>query len=281
MKKHFGIALLMVFFCLPFAKAQKDVHNLLNQMIKKVETINQAEFKIKSIERIGNQMMESSVHARVNTKPFKVYLKCIQPNEGVEILYVNGENNGKAIVNPNGFPYVNISMSPNAAKMRKDKHHSILSLGFHSGAELIKQAIKQNKKSESCVISDKGIVKKNGTEYRVVEIYNSDFGFEPITLERGMTAAQIASHYKINEYLVREKNNLKGFGTIKAGTVLSLPNHFAKKITLYVDSESMLPLIQVIEDEKGVFEKYEYSEIKINPPLPQNAFKKSCKEYNF
>ncbi|MEO1436416.1 MAG: DUF1571 domain-containing protein [Bacteroidota bacterium] len=275
-----SMTLLLSLLCSVTCFSQK-VNQFLEKMCKQIESIDQAEFEIRSEERIGQKMVVSTVKARMNTEPFKVYLLCINPNKGVEILYNSSEYGSKAVVNPNGFPYVNINMSPNAAKMRKDKHHSILSLGFHNGGKLIRHVIKMNKQSKSCQITDNGIKTINGIEHRVIEIYNADFGFEPITLERGLTASQVASKYNVSEYLIREKNKLKGFGTIKSGTTLMIPNHFAKRITLFVDTNLMLPVIQEMEDEQGVFERYEYSNIRVNPQFSETIFQKNCPEYNF
>ena len=60
-----------------------------------------------------------------------------------------------------------------------------------------------------------------------------------------------------------------------------MPNVYAPKITIFVDPDLHLPIVQVIEDEKGMFEKYEYSELKINPRFNTMEFNEDNEEYGF
>ena len=78
-----------------------------------------------------------------------------------------------------------------------------------------------------------------------------------------------------------EKNNL-GYGAkVNKGTVIKIPNAFAKKVEIYIDKENNLPIYQIVHDEKGVFEKFEFKNLKINPSLSSGEFTPQCASYGF
>jgi outer membrane lipoprotein-sorting protein len=50
---------------------------------------------------------------------------------------------------------------------------------------------------------------------------------------------------------------------------------------LLVDKEYMLPVNNKVFDDKGLFETYEYFDLKVNPPIAPEEFTKTYKDYNF
>ena len=52
-------------------------------------------------------------------------------------------------------------------------------------------------------------------------------------------------------------------------------------MTLYVDEATMLPLFLKVDDDKGLFEQYTFSNIKLNANFPPDAFSIKNKDYNF
>jgi outer membrane lipoprotein-sorting protein len=47
------------------------------------------------------------------------------------------------------------------------------------------------------------------------------------------------------------------------------------KTVLYIDKETNFPIYQEMSDEKGVFEKYEYSNLVVNPIFKADDFSDS------
>src|SRR5690606_33708599 len=79
---------------------------------------------------------------KFNRKPKKVYTYVHSPNKGVEILYLEGKNSGKAYINPNAFPYMNISLDPYGSIMRKGNHHTVNEVGFDYIKEVVNEIAK-------------------------------------------------------------------------------------------------------------------------------------------
>ena len=70
-------------------------------MIKAIENHHQLEFEMQRNERNENGFTDGKFYAKLITKPFMVYMKNERPRKGSEILYIEGENNNKALINPN------------------------------------------------------------------------------------------------------------------------------------------------------------------------------------
>ena len=68
---------------------------------------------------------------------------------------------------------------------------------------------------------------------------------------------------------------------IKPGQIIKIPNDYASKMIMFVDKEFILPLVMEVYDEKGVFERYEYKKLQLNPVIPDEEFTQEYKDYDF
>ena len=87
-------------------------------------------YTMKKRERIGGEMQSQESTVKLNVNPFKMYLRQLSPKDGLEVLYVQGENDNKAIINTNGFPWVNVSLDPMGSVMRDNQHHTVHQSGY-------------------------------------------------------------------------------------------------------------------------------------------------------
>ena len=55
-----------------------------------------------------NEFVDGKFYAKMCNNPFKIYVKNEKPKKGAEILYVEGENDNKVLLNTNTFPYVSL-----------------------------------------------------------------------------------------------------------------------------------------------------------------------------
>ena len=68
------------------------------------------------------------------------------------------------------------------------------------------------------------------------------------------------------------------YGNIKEGKVIQVPSNYCKNILLYIDESTMLPLTISIYDDIGIFENYEYSNVKTNRKFGPDDFGKFYKD---
>ena len=82
---------------------------LIEKMHEGIANYRDLKFKLYRSERVNGQQVLGCFDGKISMDPFMIYIKNIIPNEGSEILYKEGENNNKAWVNPDTFPYITLS----------------------------------------------------------------------------------------------------------------------------------------------------------------------------
>jgi LysM repeat protein len=98
--------------------------------------------------------------------------------------------------------------------------------------------------------------------------------FVPYTVKNGETLYQIAHRMHVSEFLIRNYNeSLQDWDSqVGPGEKIFVPNYYSKKTVLYIDKGNKHPIYQEMFDEKGMFEKYLFLDLSINPKLGDSDF---------
>lgn len=264
-----------------FLVQAQNAETIINKAIVSMSSPNAYSYSFKSKERFNGKFIEVGMDAKLSNNPHKIYLNnTAGPNKGKEILYVKGVNNNKALINT----FINISLSPLNSLIRKGNHHTILEVGFGKVTQILKDA--KNRALKEASFSDvfflNGEVVLNGRACFKVEIADPTFTYVDYTIKKNESLYNIATKRNVCEQLIIEKNNnLSGFGSGSEGLLIKIPSSYAKKSILYIDKEHYHVVHQEIYDNKGLFEKYTYSNLKINPAFKSDEFSKDFPGYNF
>ena len=95
-----------------------DPKVIIAEMIETCYNVKSLHYTQRKIERIEGQLSKQTSNIKFRKEPFMVYMIQQAPKEGLEVLFKNGENDNNALINTNGFPWVNVSLSPFGNKMR-------------------------------------------------------------------------------------------------------------------------------------------------------------------
>ena len=68
---------------------------------------------------------------------------------------------------------------------------------------------------------------------------------------------------------------------VPVGTMLNIPSDYAKKLIILIDKSTYLPIFMEVYDDKGLYEQYKFSQVKINPPFTEADFNENNKNYGF
>lgn len=250
---------------------------VIDQMLESIDDIKTLRYNLKISERINGKMINMESFVKLQTSPRKLYLYL----KGPEVLWVEGQNNGNALVNPNAFPYMNLNLDPYGSLMRKDQHHTIHEMGFSYlkdvlGAMVVKAGDKFDK-----YFSYTGEDKFNNRPCQKIFISYPEFTYAPYTVKKGENLVTIARRLKVSEYMILEKNKLSDYYGVKEGQVIQVPNAYAKTVLLYVDKQLNLPVSIKIFDDKGLFESYDYYNLIVNSKIADEEFTKDFKDYKF
>lgn len=270
----------MVFNSLVFS--QKDLYNcneIVMKSLKTIEDVKSLKYHLKVTERgkKGFNHYESAV--KFQKKPKKLYLYI----KGIEVLWIEGKNKGKALVKPNSFPYFNLNLDPLGDLMRQDQHHTINEMGYDYFGDIIEFSVKKIGDRFDEFFSLEGDVKINGRNCYKVVINNTDFSYADYKVGEKESITSISRKLHVCEYMILEKNKKfkDYFDILKPGEIIRVPTWYCRRVELYIDKFYFLPISIKIDDEKGLFEEYNYLFLQVNPKITDEEFTKDYKEYKF
>ncbi len=259
-----------------------DARQIIDNMYNAIEKVNSLKFTMRKIERIGDKYLKGEQQVKYSRNPKRIYTKVIAPNEGVEVLYVEGQNKNLALVNPNAFPYINLSLDPYGSVMRNNNHHTVHEVGFDYIYDIIQHI--DDKSGEDfddyfTYVSD--TVFDNRACYKI-RIDYKPFAYVDYVIQAGETITDIAYKLHISDYMILQLNkNLTGYQDGKPGMTIRIPNAYSKFTYLYIDKKTFLPLLQVMYDDKGLFEQYAFYNLQVNPTFHSDEFNRKHREYDF
>jgi len=251
----------------------------LQEMLQAIDKVETLKYELKAHELIDEKLVLTHSIVKYQKSPLNIYNILIFPDEGLEVLYNYPNNN--VLVNPNGFPFINLNLDPYGKLMRKGQHHTIFETGFDFLKSIINYLMPEIIIEPKKYLKDLGIKQKGKNKYRVIELNNPDFSYTKYKVKENKNVVQIAKENFISAYLILQKNNLSFYDDVVEGKIIEIPNTFAEKLEIWIDESTKLPLFQKIYVEGNLFESYEFLNIKVNPPFNTHTFSAENKEYGF
>jgi hypothetical protein len=249
---------------------------LLSRLSSSISSLKTLRCNVRAQERAGGKYQQARTAMKMSYNPLKVYLR---NDKGIEVLWVTGQNDGDAWVYPNSFPYVTLSLDPNGSIMRRNQHHSVVDAGFGTIADIIKGSAQRQDHTFERTFRYAGDTAIAG---RPCYILRSDFPqFRYVTYKttRSETLASIADRFGCGEFRIMERNDLAPDAPVPAGKTLQVPNGYGRRTIVCVDQKLFLPLVVQVHDDKGLFEKFEFSDIVANQTIAAAEFAKGYKGY--
>ncbi len=262
---------IFLFFCLfgfpSLAQAQEAA---LDRMYSAVRQTHKVSFKFRSFERMdkgsSSSLSEKLLNVDMTTRPLKIEINMIEPNKGTRVLYDETKKSS----------YVTVYIDLKLATVPKDfyihgntimanTHHPITATGFVPIVNLMKAAEEKARKEGRYekVFADKGITNFDGRSCRKIEVFDEGYGFTSYTAKKGETVLSIAAKQNLSAYKIMQLNPdlSKTYDDI-GGKTIKVPNSYAKYVLLYIDTQTQLPYMTEVHDDKGLFEKYYFLNVK-------------------
>lgn len=264
---------------------ESQARTIINKMVKAIDTYKTCVYTMRSEERLINmkELRGGDIFTKLNVSPRKTYMKMVtDPNKGTEILYVDGERNNKALVNP-GKWLPTVTLNPASSLLTKDQHHTILMAGFNVVGKIIEDGIKKAdaKGKFDEVFKYEGDVTWNGKSCYKIVISDPTYTYTTYKAVKGDNMCIISSKLLISEYTLTDLDGIKSFDEDLGGKTLKVPTTYAKTTVFYVDKENNFPIYQEMSDDKGVFERYQFFNLVVNPTFKADEFTKGYSEYKF
>ncbi len=279
--KHLAFILLL-FFSSAFIGIEDNestCKDILSRMEKAVREIRTLTYRIKKTERVDGELESGEQLVRYQSSPRIVHLKIVAPHSGTEVLWKPESKNKDAKIKPGNLSVVTLQLDPMGNTIRKNNHHTLNEIGFDYFTNLIVSIAKNQGPHFSDYFQYIGEVKILDRICYKIEIDYPQYTYVKYTVKQGETTRSIAHKLYVNEYSIMEKNGFPGDYNKKLnpGSTILVPTAYGKRTLFYIDKENYMPIIQKIYDDQGLYEYYEYHDVKINPYVAQEDFMKELK----
>jgi outer membrane lipoprotein-sorting protein len=263
-----------------------QTHQIIDNMLAAIAKHQGVTFTMDATERIvgkPNENNQIEMFTKVNVNPLKIFGRVMKdPNKGTELLYVAGQRDNKIRVKSGWLPAM--TLAPTNGLLSKNQHHTLLTSGFMIVHKIVADGVKRaegrNKFEE--VFKYAGDVQYHGKNCYKIIIDDPTYTYTTAVGLKGETVMGLAKRLLVSEYHIMELNpGSRSLDDDVSGKTLKVSSSYAKKTTLFIDKESNFPIYQEMSDEKGIYEKYEYSNVVVNPAFKANEFAENNPEYKF
>ncbi|MFM2226130.1 MAG: hypothetical protein RJA07_2332 [Bacteroidota bacterium] len=277
MKKLFIFSSL--FILQAFAPTPKEnAKDILDKMLNAVKNHTSACYTIDTYERLMNKatLQHGKSFTKESVNPIKLYLKILDESaNGTELIYIENENNNKVRVNAGKWIPV-LKLSPYNSMILKDQHHTLFSAGFGFLYRIMLNAKQTSINNFDSVFVYQGDVIWNGINCYKLQLTDKNWKRIYYQPKKGETALSIGKKFLIPEYSIMEWNkNISSIVDNIDDKQIIICTSYAKKAILYIDKNNFFPVFQEMYDDKGLFERYEITNLKVNPTFTANDFKET------
>ncbi len=282
--KKVSLFTLFLFVLSPVVEAQMTASTLIKLMSDATSKTMNYEYTMVTSERLmsGKGYHNGKSFNRIQMPNFNIYMKILaSPNEGTEILFNKSKYGNTCVVNA-GKLIPNLNLSPFGKIMRKDQHHTVYESGFKYSVDLLKFVnTKMGNDAFNKFAKIESDITFSGRKCYRITMEDANFKYEKYTVKAGETLYSIANAKKVSEYLIVYHNKLGSYEASIEGKTIEIPSSFAKKAIIYVDKLTNHPIGIEMQDEQGMFEKYEFTNVVYDAKFDSNEFTKDCKLYGF
>jgi len=257
MKKVTSILLAVTLFLTNVSFAQ-SVTEMIPKVMSAMGNAKTMTYHFLAQERMRDgKYAKTDCEFKVIASPFKVYANVKLP-EAAQLRYesaVSKEVNVKKGI-------LKINLSPTNKLVLKG-HNPVTRAGFATIKKILETSIAQRKGADlASYVKVLGTVNWDGKDCWKVEIIDDEYKIMEYTVQAGETSIwAIGKKLAISEYKIKELNDIGD--DVKPGQKIKIPSAYAKKTTLYIDKSNYLPIYHKMEDEKGIYEIFEFKDLKL------------------
>jgi outer membrane lipoprotein-sorting protein len=232
-------------------------------------------------ELFGDELVKQTIAFKFS-RPFKVYVKYIEPHAGREGIYVRGANRNRLRAHKGSLPDVAVSLSPLGRVAMEDNHHPITSFGLERMLEVgtanIRKALERG--DATVRVSNGGVV--HGEPTWRIDV-KSRSGGRHVYARRGEDLWELATRVGQDMYVLLHHNDgIDSPTDISEGQSVFVPNYYASRGEYFIGKRTFMMIKAKSWDHHGqLYESYEYPVLELNPGLDDRDFDHRNKAYDF
>jgi hypothetical protein len=232
-------------------------------------------------ELFGDELVKQTIEFKFS-RPFKVYVKYIEPYEGREGIYVQGSNRNRLRAHKGSMPDIAVSLSPLGRVAMMENHHPITSFGLERmlevGSRNIRKAIARG--DATLRASNGGAVHGEPTWRISLE---SKVGGRHVTARPHEDLWELARRVGQDMYVILHHNDgINSPTDVTAGQKVFVPHYYASRGEYFIGKRTLMMIKAKSWDYNGkLYESYEYPVLELNPGLVNRDFDHRNKDYDF
>ena len=215
-------------------------------------------------------------------RPFKVYMKYIDPHPGQEVLYVRGENDNEIKAHKGSFPDITVNLSPYGRAAMKGSHQPIMTFGLEVAIEIMTRIRKQAEAAGLDVykVSDGGTV--HGEPVWKIEAKLPSTG-RTVKARDDENLWQLAKRVGQDMYVILHHNDeISSPKDIDEDDDVFVPDFYASRLEYLIGKNTKMLRKESSWDHQGrKYEQYDYPVLKHNAGLTDKDFDPDNEEYDF
>ncbi|MFK7822468.1 MAG: DUF1571 domain-containing protein [Planctomycetaceae bacterium] len=120
----------------------KKAVEITEKSLEKMRQVDSYQADLTKKEVIGRRAVTHKMRVKIRQKPFSVYMYYMEPSKGREVLYIEGQNDGKLLAHDVGLKGLvgTIPLDPTGSMAMEDNRYPITKIGVvRSVEEVVKQ----------------------------------------------------------------------------------------------------------------------------------------------
>ena len=231
-------------------------------------------------ELFGDELIEETIEFKF-ARPFKVYVKFVDPYTGREGIYIRGSNGNKVRVHKGSFPDLAMSLPPLGRIAMKGNHHPITSFGLERMLRVSAQNIRKMIRRGDATLQVSDSVLKGEPAWRIA--IESKSGGYYVTARRSEDLWALAKRAGQNMYVILHHNeDIDSPKDVRSGQRVFVPHYYGSRGEYFFSKRTFMMIKASSWDQHGkLYESYEFTELELNPGLGDEAFDHRNGEYGF
>ncbi len=260
--------------------AAPSAEEIFARSLKAINAVDSYQGEFVMRELIGSKLEISKVFFKF-ARPFKVYMKYIDPAEGQEVLFVRGQNENELKAHKGSFPDITVNLNPYGRAAMKGSHQPIQTFGLQRQIEIMGEICRKAKArgDASYTVKDAGVFM--GERVWEVEARFPSTG-RTVKVKEDENLWAFAKRVGQTMYVILHYNDIKSPGSIDEGDEIFVPDHYGSRLRYLIGHKTLMPLQETSWDHKGrVYESYDYPVLELNAGLTDKDFDPDNEAYDF
>jgi len=260
-----------------------EIKALLDQSRRAMDGVYDYRGVLVKAELFGDDLIEQTIEFKFS-RPFKVYVKYIEPYPGREGIYIRGSNRNRLRAHKGSMPDVAVSLNPYGRIAMEHNHHPITSFGLARMLQIASRNIhKAIERGDAALrLSDGGVVDGEPTWRIDVEV-ESAFSGRYVTVKRGENLWALAKRVRQDMYVILHHNpGIESPTSLRTGQRVFVPTYYASRGQYFIGKRTLMLIKTRSWDQHGkLYEAYDFHGLELNPGLQDRDFDYRSKDYNF